>query len=98
MQMGDAEAEAEADVEAELELDEDHERDEDVCTVCARITCTAPLAVRFCSTSSCLRCVCWVPFGCEMFWESDIWNEQRQRINVNEAMRLYICIGLRGAG
>lgn len=44
--------------------------DDVFCTVCVRITCMAPLAVR--STSNCLRCVCCVPFGCEMFWESDI--------------------------
>jgi len=62
-----------------VDAEEDHE-DELFCTVWVRITCTAPLAVRAFSTSNCLRCVCCVPFGCEMFWESDIWGEIGERV------------------
>lgn len=61
-----------------VDVEDDHE-DELFCTVWVRITCMAPLAVRAFSTSNCLRCVCCVPFGCEMFWESDIWGESGER-------------------
>lgn len=54
----------------------DDQRDEVVCTVCDRMTCiAAPPAVQVCITSNCLRWVCWVPLGWEIFWESDICNE-----------------------
>lgn len=63
------------DGDAVADDEEDDHLDDVFCTVCERITCmAAPPAVHVCITSNCLRCVCWVPLGCEIFWESDIWN------------------------
>lgn len=71
--------------------------DDVFCTVCVRITCMAPLAVR--STSNCLRCVCCVPFGCEMFWESDICKfrsgteKERDRVlDLSDSRIMCVCV------
>ena len=62
--------------DADADAEDVDQRDDVVCTVCDRITCIAPpVGVQVCNTSNCLRWVCWVPLGCEIFWESDIWNE-----------------------
>lgn len=66
--------------DAEADAEDVDQRDDVVCTVCDRITCIAPpAAVHVCNTSNCLRCVCWVPLGCDIFWESDICNEIEKR-------------------